>query len=62
MTPPSVIVGIVRPVMFIVKLKEAPIRAFAVHVGTFLIAFLVLIDTFPVQPLIKRSAMVENAI
>ena len=62
MAPPAVIELIVRPCMLIVEFKEAVIRAVRIHIRTLFIPRLILIDPFPVQPLVKGSAVVEDTV
>ena len=62
MAPPAVIKLIVRPGMLIVKFKEAVIRAFRIHICALLVARLILVDPFPVQPLVEGAAVIEDAV
>ena len=61
MTPPSVIVKIIWPCIF-KKLKKVLIWTSIRHISTLFISFLFLVNLFSVKPLIKRSAVIENAV
>ena len=62
MAPPSVVIGIVRPLMDIIKLKEVPIGAVLRDVGALFIVAIALVDALPIQPFIEGSAVIENTV
>ena len=62
MSPPSVIKLIIWPVMFIMELKKGMIGTVRRNVSSFFISLLMLINPLPIQPFIKRSAVIKNTI
>jgi len=61
MSPPSVIVPVIRPV-FTVEIKKVPIRTVAAHIRPFGIIRVLIVNMLTVHPFIKRTAVVKHAI
>src|SRR5699024_12420592 len=62
MSPPAVIKLIVRPVMLVEKFKKCVIRTVLGHIGSRFVSFLILIDSFPVQPFVERTTVIEYTV
>ena len=64
MSPPSVIVFIIRPrfLSFIKKMKEISVRALRTDISTFFVFRLRFINSFSVHPLIERAAVIEYSV
>ena len=64
MSPPAVIASIVRPCIcvFIIEMKETTVRALLAQISTRLISALMQIDFLPVEPLVKRTTVVEHTV
>ena len=62
MSPPSVIGLIIRPSVTILKIKIISVGAVCTDVCALFIAFRIFINAFPIHPLIKGTAMVEDSV
>ena len=62
MPPPTIVGGIVRPYLFVIKLKERLIRTAPGYKCSLLVAFLILIDTLTIHPFVEGTAMVKYTI
>ena len=64
MPPPSVIGIVVGPFIRILVMEQKPvvIRAVRRDIGALLVILRFLIDPFPIQPLIKRTAVIEHTV
>ena len=60
--PPALIIAVVWPLSLLPELEKASVRAVRRHICPLFVAFCILIDAFPVHPLIERSAVVEHTI
>ena len=62
MSPPAVIGTIVGEFIFIMELKIIVVRAILINIGALFISGRILINPFPVQPFVKRPAVIEHAV
>ena len=61
MSPPAVIIAVVRPAVR-VELEIVPVRRIPVDIGALLAAGNVLIDSLPVQPPVEGPAVIEHTV
>ncbi len=61
-SPPAVISSVVGPLITVIKMKIILIRTVSRNIGSFFVSGSVFIDPSPVHPLIKRTAMIKNAV
>ena len=62
MPPPAVISGVIRKPVLIMEHKIVMIRTVLFDKGSLGIAFLAFINPFPIQPLVKRAAVIEHTV
>ena len=62
MSPPAVIGSVVRPVIFIIEFKEAPVRAVRGHISALAVTRGILIYSFPVKPFIEGTAVIKDTV
>ena len=62
MSPPPVVVTIVRPGIFIIKLKIIPIRASGINISPFFIALYVLVNSLLVHPFVEGAAVIKHTV
>ena len=61
MSPPAIIVIIVRPHIFI-KPEESPVRTVCGYISSFFITLGILINALSVKPFIERTTVIENSV
>ena len=62
MPPPAFVSTIIRPLVFIIKMKIIVIWAVCCFIGSRCIALVRAIDLFPIQPFIKGTTMIKDTI
>ena len=62
MIPPAVVKRIVRPLMLIMELEKRTVRAVRRDISPGRVARLMLVDLFPVHPLVKGAAVIKHAV
>ena len=62
MSPPAIVVIVIRPRILIIEFKEMAVWAVCIDKCTFFIAILILIDTFCVHPFIKGTAVIKYTV
>ena len=61
-TPPAFVGTVIRPCLLILKMKIIPVRTVRRKIRPLCIAFRFFVDSFPVQPLMKRSAVIKHTV
>ena len=62
MSPPPVVILIIRPAIGIVEAEKGAVRAVRGHIGPLFIPLLVFVNPLSVQPLIKGTTVIEHTV
>ena len=62
MSPPAVVAWIIGPAVGIMEIEIASVGTVLTHISALFIPFGIFVNSFPVQPLIKGTAMVEYTV
>ena len=62
MSPPAIVCAVVWPLPRVLELEETSVRALIIHISALLISLLILVNTFSIQPFVKRTTMVKYTV
>ena len=62
MSPPSIVIRVVRPCLVVIEFEKTAIRTVCGNISSRFIPFLILINLLTVHPFIKGTAVVEHTV